>query len=192
MNTMCLATGKTDYDRKHLQTGILKPSIFSGLNRNHSLPVPTCFPGDIMHLLCLNIPDLMISLWRGMIDCDTKLGDDKDSWYWSVLKGDVWKEHGKQVAMCTPYIPGSFDHPPRNPAEKINSGYKAWECLIYFFDLGPCLFYGVLPDNIWEHYCKLVRGFRLMMQEGITVQEIKEASQLFSSFSNDFEKIYVQ
>ncbi|KAL0056617.1 hypothetical protein AAF712_016777 [Marasmius tenuissimus] len=144
-----------------------------------------------MHLPCLNIPDLMISLWRGTIDVDKK-EDNKNSWYWAVLQGDVWKEHGKQVALCTPYIPGSFDRPPRNPAEKINSGYKAWEFLMNFFGLGPCLFYGVLPDNIWKHYCKLVRGFRLMMQESITVKEIEEASELFTSFSDEFEIIYVQ
>ncbi|KAK1216301.1 hypothetical protein PQX77_021077 [Marasmius sp. AFHP31] len=181
---------KTDYERNRLETGISKPSIFSGLDQSHSIPVPTCFPGDIMHLPCLNIPDLFFSLWRGTLDCDKS--DSKDSWWWAVLKDDVWKEHGLEVAKCTPYIPGSFDRPPRNPAEKINSGYKAWEYLLYFFGLGPCLFHGVLPDTIWEHYCKLVRAFRLMMQEEILVEEIQEASRLFTEFSDEFETIYVQ
>ncbi|KAL0568733.1 hypothetical protein V5O48_013253, partial [Marasmius crinis-equi] len=183
---------KTNYEQNRLDTGISKPSIFSGLDKFHSLPVPTCFPGDIMHLPCLNIPELFLSLWRGTLDCDAKAGDSRDTWWWAVLKGNIWKEHGEEVAKCTPYIPGSFDRPPRNPAEKINSGYKAWEYLLYFFGLGPCLFHGVLPDNIWKHYCKLVRAFKLMMQEEILVEEIKEASRLFTEFSDEFKTLYVQ
>ncbi|KAJ8089822.1 hypothetical protein PM082_018398 [Marasmius tenuissimus] len=58
------------------------------------------------------------------------------------------------VAAATPFIPISFDRPPRDPAEKISSGYKAWEFL-YFFGLGPCLLYGLLPNKYWSQYCKL-------------------------------------
>ncbi len=63
-----------------------------------------------MHLGSLNIPDLLIALWRGTLDCDPK--DDKRSWDWAVLTGDVWKKHGQRVADATPYLPGSFDRPP--------------------------------------------------------------------------------
>jgi len=56
----------------------------------------------------------------------------------------------KTVADATPYIPGSFDRPPQNP-ERISSGYKAWEFLLYFFGLGPALLYGILPDHFWRH-----------------------------------------
>lgn len=96
-----------------------------------------------MHLPALNIPDLLLSLWRGTIECDRD--DNKNLWDWATLKGDVWKNHGCAVAAATPYLPGSFDRPPRNPAEKINSGYKAWEFLLYIYGLGPGLFYDVLP-----------------------------------------------
>lgn len=63
-----------------------------------------------MHLASLNIPDLFINLWQGSFDCDKK--DDKSTWDWAVLQGIVWDKHGKEVADCTPYLPGSFDHPP--------------------------------------------------------------------------------
>ena len=86
-----------------------------------------------MHLLSLNIPDLLINLWRGTMDCDKK--DDRMNWDWAVLNGPMWEKHGQQVASATPYLPGSFDRPPRNPAEKISSGYKAWEFLLYLFGL---------------------------------------------------------
>ena len=143
-----------------------------------------------MHLPALNIPDLFIPLWRGTFECDK--ADNKVSWGWAVLQGDAWKEHGSQVANATPYFPGSFDRPPRNPAEKISSGYKAWEFLLYFYGLGPCLFFKLLPDIYWEHYCKLVCGMRILMQEEIHPRELEEAHTKLTEFSTEFEELYVQ
>ena len=73
--------------------------------------------------------------------------DDIQTWDWAVLKGDIWEDHGAAVARVTPYIPGSFDRPPHNPAEKISSGYKAQEWLGYLYGLAPALLYGILPDK---------------------------------------------
>jgi len=126
---------KADHQYNRRITGVARPSIFSGLPSNHVLPVPLCFGGDLMHLVALNIPDLLISLWRGQMECDRN--DNKETWDWVVLIGETWKEHGQRVADATPYLPGSFDRPPRNPAEKISSGYKAWEFLTYLYGLGP-------------------------------------------------------
>ncbi|KAJ7836240.1 hypothetical protein B0H14DRAFT_2363029 [Mycena olivaceomarginata] len=146
-----------------------------------------------MHLPALNLPDLFIPLWRGSFDCDPSDSTDLGSWPWAVLKNPtVWKQHGLLVAQATPYIPGSFDRPPRNPAEKISSGYKAWEFLLYFFGLGPALLYGLLPDEYWMHYCKCVRGFRILMQEEILPSEVADAHTLLTQFSDDFELKYVQ
>ena len=88
------------------------------------------------------------------MDCDKT--DDCRTWDWAILKGHLWKEHGEAVATTTPYLPGSFDQPPRNLAEKINSGYKAWEFLMYIYGLGPGLFYNILPEKYWENFCKLI------------------------------------
>lgn len=108
----------------------------------------------------------MLGLWRGTIDCD--LSDSKETWDWAVLVGDTWKDHGQCVADATPYLPGSFDRPPRNPAVKISSGYKAWEFLTYLYGLGPGLLYGILPDCYWKNFCKLVIGVRLLHQRSIS------------------------
>ncbi|KAJ7037738.1 hypothetical protein C8F04DRAFT_1091397 [Mycena alexandri] len=144
-----------------------------------------------MHLPALNLPDLFIPLWRGSFTCEAT--DDVANWPWAVLRDSkIWKEHGKQVADTRPYIPGSFDRPPRNPAEKISSGYKAWEFLLYFFGLGPALFYNLLPDEYWMHYCKCVRGVRILLQEEIFPAEVAEAHKLLTEFSDDFERLYVQ
>ncbi|KAL0060039.1 hypothetical protein AAF712_013158 [Marasmius tenuissimus] len=159
---------KTQYEKRRLETGICKPSIFSGFPKEHVLGIPHIFSSDIMHLPCLNIPDLMIPLWRGKFE-------------------STWKAHGDDVARCTP-----FDRPPRNPAEKISSGYKAWEFLLYFYSLGPCLFYGHLPTEYWKSYCRLVCSIQISLQVEITPEEANTAFDLCCQFSDEFEKMYYQ
>ncbi|KAL1681733.1 hypothetical protein EV122DRAFT_287879 [Schizophyllum commune] len=143
-----------------------------------------------MHLPALNIPDLLIPLWRGMFDCDKS--DNKDDWPWATLVKDVFAAHGKNVVAAHMWIPGSHDRLPRNPAEKISSGYKAWEFLLWFYGLGPCLFYADLPHKYWRHYCKLVRAIRLLLQEEILPSEAHEAHHLLTEWSTEFEELYVQ
>jgi hypothetical protein len=148
---------ETQYCARRLATGISKPSIFSGLNSQHTLRLPHAAGSDIMHLGALNLSDLMISLWRGTIDCTPP--DDRSTWTWAVLqRHEIWHDHGKAVVGALHYLPSSFDRPPRNIAEKLTSGYKAWEFLLYMYGLGPGLLYGVLPEAHYTNYCKLVSG----------------------------------
>ena len=184
------STNKKDYEKKRLETGLCKPSLLAGVAAREFLGPPGCFAADVMHLPCLNLPELFLGLWRGTLDCDKS--DSKEEWPWYVLKGEIWKVHGAKVASATPYIPGSFDRPPRNIAEKINSGYKAWEYLLYFFGMGPCLLHGVLPTPFWRNYCKLVRSFRILLQENIFPEELDEAEKLILEFADEFESLYVQ
>jgi hypothetical protein len=181
---------QSEYKKRRLQTGISKPSIFLGLNQEKILGVPGCFGSDIMHLASLNIPDLLINLWRGTFDCDKD--DNRASWDWAVLQGNTWVEHGRQIASATPYLPGSFDRPPRNPAEKISSGYKAWEFLLYLYGLGPGVFYNVLPEKYWRHFCRLVFGMRIMHQYSIKTQDLNNAHQALLEFVGEFEVLYYQ
>lgn len=104
-----------------------------------------------MHLVSLNLTDLFHSLWRGKITCEGT--DDLSTWDWAVfLDQRCWEAHGKRVA---PLPPGSFDWPPRNPAEKISSGYKAWKFLMWMFGFGPALFFNVLGVKYWKKFCGL-------------------------------------
>ena len=73
------------YKKPCLETGISKSSIFLGLNPQHKVAIPLCFGSDIMHLESLNIPDLLIPLWRGTFDCDKN--DSQSNWPWAVLHG---------------------------------------------------------------------------------------------------------
>jgi len=184
------SSSETQYKKRRLETGIVKPSIFLGLNPCHHLDIPGCFGSDIMHLAALNIPDLLINLWQGALDCDNN--DDWRTWDWTVLTGSMWEDHGRDVAACTPYLPGSFDHPPRNPAEKISSGYKAWEFLIYIYGLGPALFYGVLPEKYWINFCKLVYGMHIILQHEIMADDLAKAHLALLDFCSEFEVLYCQ
>ena len=143
-----------------------------------------------MHLASLNLPNLLINLWRGTLDCDSK--DDHSSWDWAKLKGRTWEEHGRQVAAATPYLPGSFDRPPRNPAQKISSGYKAWEFLLYLFGLGPGLMYKILPDKYYRNFCKLVFGIRINHQYHIKNDDLQKAHEALLEFAFEFEHLYYQ
>ncbi|KZT25538.1 hypothetical protein NEOLEDRAFT_1156215 [Neolentinus lepideus HHB14362 ss-1] len=189
LRLVCSSSSQAAYERNHRETGICGPSIFDGFPTDRVLGIPGMFPGNIMHLI-LNLADLLMSLWRGTICC---IGSDsKATWYWAVLQGEVWERHGRDVTNCQPFLPGSFNRPPRNPAEKINSGYKAWEWLLYLFGLGPGLFYGVLLDNVWRSYCKLVFGIRVIYQHSITQHELQNAHCKLIEFIAEFEAIYYQ
>ena len=183
------SSSEAEYRRRRLDTGIRKASIFDGLPR--ILELPTCFPGDIMHQPVINLTALMFELWCERENC--RKGDSsREVWDWAVLKGNVWKAHGEAVAAAASYFPRSFDRTPRNPAEKLSSGYKAWELLLYFYGLGPGLFYGVLPAAYYRHYCKLVVGVRIMYQRTISCDQLRLAHQLLLEWVLEFEHIYYQ
>ena len=131
-----------------------------------------------MHLI-MNLSELLISHWRGTIPFD-RMTDSKLTWDWATLTGDTWIQHGKLVATATQYFPSSFHHPPRNPAEKISSGYKATEWYLYIFGLGPGFFRTFLPRKYWRNFCKLVHGIRAIIR-GALLQSRFEKPILFSS-----------
>lgn len=180
---------QTEYKQRRLITGIVKPGIFLGLQEKYIMDIPRCFGYDIMHLVSLNLTDLLISLWRGTIAGDK---EDRLLWDWAVLKDDVWVQHGQDVASMRPYLPGSFDRPPRNPVEKINSGYKAWEFLLYVYALGPGLFYNVLPKKYWQNLCLLVSGVRKIHQFKIAPDQLRQAHFSLLTWVLEFETLYYQ
>ncbi|KIK76546.1 hypothetical protein PAXRUDRAFT_18124 [Paxillus rubicundulus Ve08.2h10] len=160
------------------KTGISKPSIFLGFQCGRTLGVPKVFGSDIMHLLSLNLPDLLIPLWRGTFECDP--GDAKSTWRWATLAlPDVWKAHGECVGAAIVNIPGVYGRPPRNPAEKIHSGYKAWEYHLYLYGLGPGLCITSFPLH--------TGAISVSSQE-----ELKTANHLFIEFTEEYEDLYCE
>ncbi|KAL1740912.1 hypothetical protein HDZ31DRAFT_46513, partial [Schizophyllum fasciatum] len=192
LETVVNSPNMTRYERNRLETGIVKPSIFSGLPPKHNLGVPAMFGGDVMHLATLNIPDLYISLWRATIECDTRT-DNKATWPFAIFQSPAkWKAHGQMVADAIPYTPGSFDRPSRNIAEKLTSGYKSWEFLLYFYGHCPCLLFGDLPEAYYVQFCKLVRATRVDMEVKISVELLRESDELTCEQSDEYENLYVQ
>ncbi|KAI4517685.1 hypothetical protein K525DRAFT_273371 [Schizophyllum commune Loenen D] len=131
----------------------------------------------------------MIGLFRGVFDRDPA---DKEVWEWAKLVGARWKAQGKTVEDALMYFPGSYHRPPRNPAEKINSGYKAWEFLHWFMGLGPGYFYRLLPHEYWVHVCKLIQALRIIHQRRIARSQLEHAHVLLQEFVVDFETLYYQ
>lgn len=181
---------QTGYERNRKITGLSKPSIISGLDSTKCISVPYCFTVDLMHLLTLNLGELLIPLWRGELKCETT--DNKADWDWVVLTGDKWQNHGKLVAAATKYFPSSFHRPPRNPAEKISSGYKSTEYYLYLFGLGPAFFCVLLPEKYWIHFCKLVHGIHIIIQRSVTGAQLREAHSFLTQFVEEYEFLYYQ
>lgn len=175
-----------EYLRRRAATGISKPSILRGLG-DSVLGVPRMCGGDIMHLI-LNLGELLIPLWRGTFERSPS--DSRNTWYWAVLTDETWEQHGRDVANATAYLPSSFGRAPRNPAEKINSGYKQWEYLIYLVGLCPGLLYKVLPDRIWQSFCKLARAMRMTYQYRTPHDQVAHMNKLFLEFMVEFEAMY--
>jgi hypothetical protein len=146
---------------------------------------------DIMHLTALNISDLLISLWHVTIDCTQP--DSKSSWDWAVFKRtDIWREHGEAVVNTLHFLPSSFYCPLCNITEKLTSGYKAWEFLLYLYGLGPGLLYNVLPNPYYSNYCKLVYEIHLMNQHNISLDNMHDTNLMLASFVQEYKVIYCQ
>ncbi|KAH9846253.1 hypothetical protein C2E23DRAFT_744440, partial [Lenzites betulinus] len=90
------------------------------------------------------------------------------------------------------YLPSSFERPPRNPAEKISSGYKAWEYNTYFYGFLPGLLRSVQDPRYYRHFCKLVVGVRIILQRRIPVAQLSVAYRLLVQYAEEFEVLYYQ
>ena len=133
------ACTQAEYCVRCLEVGLCKQTLFSGLP-HQPLPVPNIFTMDIMHLTVLNDPDLFLKLFTAKINVYES--DNKSMWDWAIFykNNAVWKAYGEFVVKAVLFIPSSFGRAPRDPAKKLNTGYKAWEFQQYIYGLGPTLF----------------------------------------------------
>ncbi|KIL69012.1 hypothetical protein M378DRAFT_70434 [Amanita muscaria Koide BX008] len=141
-----------------------------------------------MHLCSINIPQHLLAIWRNAGESRIRFDIKPD--FIILDQNEIWKSHGELVASMRPYLPTSFDQPPRNPALKINSGFKACEYLLYFWALGPVVFRPLLPHYLWTHFCKLVSATRIIHQRIITRQQLETAHKLILEWEMEFEQTY--
>ncbi|KAI9056600.1 hypothetical protein FKP32DRAFT_1585561 [Trametes sanguinea] len=132
-----------------------------------------------------------MGLLRGTLACEAP--DDRATWDWAVFADrETWQAHGRLVAQATTYLPGSFDRPPRNPAEKISSGYKAWEFLLYIYGLLPGLLRAVQAPVYYRHFCKLVSAVRVILQRRLEPTQLPSAHRNFVEYAEGLEILYYQ
>ncbi|KAF8476354.1 hypothetical protein DFH94DRAFT_635049 [Russula ochroleuca] len=145
-----------------------------------------------MHLFGLNLSQLLVVLWRGSIE--HAQDDNPTTWPFTVLHDNVvWQTHGASIAGAGLYLPVCLEsRVPCNPAEKISSGYKAVEYLVYIFGLCPALLYGLLPQNFYYHFCKLVFATRVVHQHHKFKDNLLAAHQAFLEFVHEFEILYYE
>ncbi|EJD46287.1 hypothetical protein AURDEDRAFT_63326 [Auricularia subglabra TFB-10046 SS5] len=194
LKRVCAATTDAEYRRLRKATGLSKPSILLGLwgspERPLILGLPNMCPGDDMHLL-MNIAIHMLSLWRGKASCVAP--DNVAQWPWAGLRDEAqWQQHGSDIASSAPFLPTSLGQPPRNPATKMNTNYKAIEYVNYFWVLGPMHFQHVLPAEYFENYCLLVMGARISAQKRGAGDHLNIAGGFLAEFLKGFEALYVQ
>jgi hypothetical protein len=191
LDDLLKSKNQTEYEKARKRTGLCKPSILSGLVNDYMLPPPKCFTVDLMHLLFINIGELLLPLWRGTLPAGR--GDDSTTWPWATLQfGTAWKDHGSQVEASLRYFPSSFHRPPRNPALFINSQFKATEWYLYLYGLGPAFFRTFLPPAYWRNFCRLVVAVRIMVQRKATYAQLMTAHNHAMLFVEEFETLYYQ
>ena len=144
-------------------------------------PIPECFPANSMHLE-LNIRQLQVSLWHGTMEHSKD--NDPSIWPFVVLNNSqTWKAYSAAVAAIHQYIPTCVESwTAQNPAEKISSGYKAIEYLLYVFDLCPALLYGLLEI--------LVFGIQIIHQHHKSQKELVAAYRALLEYVYQFELLY--
>ena len=164
---LMLLLHKWQYNKHHLQTGIIGLSILLGLQPEKILGIPKCFSFEIMHYVGASMASHFVDLWHGTMDCND-CTDSKTNWTWRVLVMERWVEYGHAVAACKQHFPGCFDVTSCNPAEKLNSFYKVHEFITWLYHLCLALLYGVLPDEHWHKFCKFIAAIHVMSQYRIT------------------------
>ena len=74
----------------------------------------------------------------------------------------------------------------------MNSGYKAWEYVLYLYGLCPVMLHGILPEKYWKHFCKLVYGVRVVSQCRITAEHVRKAHRALLEYVDEFKILYYQ
>jgi hypothetical protein len=191
LRSLMLSPTEAIYKKQRRETGLTKPSMMLGWPENRTLGVPGIFVSDQMHAI-INAQDELIPLFTGSFTCHKD--DLVASWAWcqNLMVPKNWKAHGKWIGGLRPYVPGWYEQPARNPAEKGNTQWKAIETLHYIFGVGPNVFCHRLPEAYWKHFCKLVRIFDILELDSISREEITELRQLSIEYAREFELLYVQ
>ena len=105
----------------------------------------------------------------------------------AIVYGVVGHTEFRYDGVCSESVLGDF------PETIVgNCVLLQWEYLLYIYGLGPGIFYNVLPQIYYQHFCKLVFGICIINQHKIKTIDLKLAHQALIEFANDFEMLYYQ
>lgn len=77
---------------------------------------------------------------------------------------------------------------PRSIEERGFWKASEWRQWLLFYAL-PCLL-GVLPQLYWRHLCKLSEAVHILLQDSLTLHDIKRAEELLQAFVGRVEALY--
>jgi hypothetical protein len=192
LTTVLKSRNQTEYEENRLKSGLTGVSLLLGLNPKRTLGVPGSLVQDEMHVFAINAFEELMALYRGVLTCNDR--DDKATWDWchDFCVSQNFKKHGERVDGFRWRVPSWAGRPPQNPFKKLSSGWKAIEALIYFFGMCPLLFEEYLPEEYYQHYCKLVRIFEILQQDTITSEDHDELTTLVIEYAEGIETLFVQ
>jgi hypothetical protein len=191
LNRVLRSTTQGRFEHNRRAAGLVKPSLLCALPDLYSLGAPQAHVADWMHLPTINAQEEMIELWRGTFDCYKT--DNVNDWPWAGLKEeDKWEDHGAEIESLGMHYASWFGRVPRNPAKKLNTGFKAIEGALYMYGSGPMAFRSCLPELYYRHFCMLVCIYDILEQLEITHADLAELTHLTIRFAKEFERIYVQ
>lgn len=103
----------------------------------------------------------------------------------------VWQAHGASVTNASLYLPVCLkSRVSCNPTEKISSGYKAVEYLVYIFGLCLALLYCLLSQKFYLYFCKLVFATCVIYQHHKLKDDLLAAHKAFLKFVYKFEILF--
>lgn len=169
------ATESNELAVKHGIKGIALLSCLGSL----SFPRSTGF--EFMHLAFENtIPNLVL-FWTGRYK-----GLDSGQKY--VIPGAIWREIGAATVKSRLTIPSCFGIGTPDPFEDYGS-FTAESWSMWCFFVGPVVLRGRFSsDAYYDHFCRLVRLFRMCLQLEISAKEVGELRVGFQQWVKDYER----
>ena len=114
LRKVLISPNNARYNHNWRSTGIVQPSICLVFQENLMVPVPQCFMLNLMHLVSLNIPPHLVSIWHNSLEMKITYEKSPKPEFVVLDDGEIWQEHGKHVTDTHHYFPDSFGWLPRD------------------------------------------------------------------------------
>eukprot|EP00111_Clytia_hemisphaerica_P016517 TCONS_00048979-protein len=131
---------------------------------------------DYLHNTLLGVVKMLIKLWF-------KKQYKSEAWY----IGDGVKQIDRDIACLK--LPNLISRVPRNIDEELKQ-WKASEYRSFLLFYSAPILANYLPSEYFVHYCCLVQGIFLLLQDCISLEDLKTSSNLLLRFCMQIERLY--